>query len=74
MKTTDEYAVQISTDGAAEIEGSEVNVTVYLGKYGTTWFTVPWLSYQNIDPDWLIDTIETFARSEYEERKNNMKI
>lgn len=68
------YVVQISTDGSAEFEESEINITVYFGNLGTAWLTVPYHSYENTNPDKFIDSIETFAKREYEERKNKMKL
>lgn len=68
------YVVQISTDGSAECEESEINITVYFGILGTAWLTVPYLCYQNTNPDEFIDSIETFAKREYEERKNKIKL
>ena len=68
------YVVQISTDGSAEFEESEINITVYFGNLGTAWLTVPYHSYKNTNPDEFIDSIETFAKCQYEERKNKMKL
>ena len=62
------YVVQISTDGSAGTEDSEVNVTIDFKEFGMAWFT---LHQHAAEPDKLIDAVERFSACEYKERRIN---